>query len=254
MNSLKNSNQTYIAGFINTVVLLASLFVLSACEGLSSDISNETGTGGSTARFTIVGEHLYTVDFQNLHTFAISNPNDIQYHEYINTGFGIETIFPYGDKLFLVARDGMYIYDISSPDEPELIGTTYHFYSRDPVVVQDDIAYVTLNSWNSELQIYDVSNLTNPILLESYSMESPFGLAIRDNILFVCDRGIKIFDVENVNQVRLLHHYTNIDARDLILDEDRIIVTGPGGINQYRINQNSSLTKISSITTFASVN
>ena len=32
-----------------------------------------TGTGGSTARFTIVGNYLYTVDKQNLKVFSLSN-------------------------------------------------------------------------------------------------------------------------------------------------------------------------------------
>ena len=35
-----------------------------------------TGTGGSTARFTIVGNYLYTVDKQNLKVFSLSNLAD----------------------------------------------------------------------------------------------------------------------------------------------------------------------------------
>ena len=41
--------------------------------GGSRSVSSGIGIGGSMARFTIVGDHLYTVDAYNLNTFDISS-------------------------------------------------------------------------------------------------------------------------------------------------------------------------------------
>src|SRR5690606_27823338 len=68
------------------------------------------GTGGSTARFTLLNNNLYTVDHYQLKLFNVSQPRDPKYLNTIHLGGGIETIFPYNNKLFIGSTTGMHIY------------------------------------------------------------------------------------------------------------------------------------------------
>ena len=77
-------------------------------------------------------------------------------------------------------------------------------------------------------------------------MEAPGGLAIKNDTLWVCDNGIKILDVSDKNNIKQLFHFNNINAYDVILDEDRALVIGESGFHQYRLSGNG-IQKISEI-------
>ena len=74
--------------------------------------SSGTGIGGSMARFTIKGDYLYTVDSYDLKTFDIKDKVNPMITSEVNLGWGIETIFPYGENLFIGAQSGMHIYGL----------------------------------------------------------------------------------------------------------------------------------------------
>ena len=80
-----------------------------------------SGVGGSLARFTIASGYLYSVSNFDLKVFDLSNANKPRLITETNVGWGIETIFPSGENLFLGANDGMYIFDNSNPERPSLL-------------------------------------------------------------------------------------------------------------------------------------
>jgi hypothetical protein len=203
--------------------------------------SGDTGQGGSLARFKIVGDFLYAVDSHNINIFEISdleNPLDL---EDVYAGFDIETIFNRGEHLFLGSMRGMYIYDISSPDKPEFVSEFQHGTACDPVVVDGDYAYVTLRGGNgcgateSGLFIVDISNISNPELKISYSMDGPYGLGIKDEKLFVCDgeSGLKVYDKTDVENLVSLDHFKDINTFDVIPLENTLLMVGDGVLYQY---------------------
>jgi hypothetical protein len=225
--------------------------VIYACEqaytdsGTAADASG-AGKGGSMARFAISGDHLYTVTEQNLKLFDIANRGNPEYTDSINIGFGIETIFPRGENLFIGSQSGMYIYDISDPSNPEKLTRYEHVYSCDPVVVEGNYAYVTLNSENewcgrfsNMLQIIDISDLTKPYLVKEYQMTCPHGLGVDNDLLFICDDGLKVYDVSNVYNIDLLNHFSQIDAYDVIPNDNLLIMIGSDGLYQYSYVNNS---------------
>ncbi len=87
----------------------------SAGNDASAAEAGGSGTGGSLARFNIVGEYLYTVQQDQIHTFNISELNSPVKlgEEYV--GWNIETIFSDGSYLYIGSADGMYIYSIDNP-------------------------------------------------------------------------------------------------------------------------------------------
>jgi hypothetical protein len=100
----------------------------------------------------------------------------------LNIGFGIETIYPYNQKLFIGSQTGMFLYSIANPAAPVKEGEVQHIRRCDPVVANDTAAFVTLRKGaacggtTEGLFIYDASNLASPHLLNSISLPSPYGL------------------------------------------------------------------------------
>ena len=92
--------------------------------------------------------YLYTVNQSAMQLFNIQNPAEPQVGNQDQLGWGIETIFPYKDKLFIGSQTGMHIYDNANPENPMRLSVFQHARVCDPVVVHDDIAYVTLRSGN----------------------------------------------------------------------------------------------------------
>lgn len=215
--------------------------------------SSNTGTGGSMARFNINGDYLYTVGNNTLEVFdigSLSNPVKIS-KEYV--GWQIETIFNKEGYLYLGSAVGMYIYGLEDPSSPEFKSSIQHVRGCDPVVVEDDIAYVTIRGGNlcgqneNQLEVIDVSSKTEPRLIEIYPMDSPYGLGIKDKRLFVCDgtSGLKIYDATNPAELILTDHFEDVNAYDVIPGESVLIMIGENKLRQYSYKTNE-ITLISS--------
>lgn len=232
-----------IIKFFNILFPLCLAAILYACnkEGFSSADSSSTGKGGSLARFAIVGDYLYTVDNASLRVFDIKNQADPQFVNTQNLGFGIETIFPYTDKLFLGANTGMYIIDIANPTTPKVLSVYEHIMSCDPVVVQGNYAYLTLRSGTpcqrgrNQLEVIDISNLTAPKVVTTYQMTNPIGLGIDGSRLFVCDAGLKVFDIDEEKPYQLTERQkVNVrNAFDVIPLGGRLLLISEDGLYQY---------------------
>jgi hypothetical protein len=215
------------------------------------------GVGGSMARFTIVNNHLYTVSMSSLQLFDITSPSDPQTGNKISLPWGIETIFPYENKLFIGAQNGMHIYDNSTPTAPQHLSTFAHVQSCDPVVVQGDYAYVTLRSGNAcfgntnQLDVINIKDPRQPRLIKTYPMQNPHGLGIDNELLFLCEgqHGLKLFNAADPLQIdkNLLQHFKNIDAYDVIPLGNTLLMIGKDGLFQYDYSQNNELRLLSVI-------
>ncbi len=229
----------------------------AALEGGGGDSS---GTGGSMARFTIVGDYLYALHSSYIQLVDLRTPEEPALWSTVSVGWDIETIFPYTtadeqNLLFIGAMSGMYVYDNSDPQNPEKISEFEHATSCDPVVVQGDYAYVTLRAGNlcgggdNQLDIIDISDLANPTLIKSYSMQGPYGLGVDGDLLFVCDgvAGLKVFDVSDPLSIVDLDHVSGIETYDVILIPPTALVVGPDGFSQYDYTDPANIVLLSHI-------
>lgn len=201
----------------------------------------KTGVGGSTARFTVASNHLYTVDNALLRYFDLSDATSPEILGEINFDWGIETIFPYGDYLYLGSTTGMHIIDNTIPNTPEYLSTFAHVVSCDPVVVEGDLAYVTLRSGTNcrrgvdQLDIIDVSDKKSPKLIATYQMQNPHGLGIDDGTLFVCEQefGMKVYNASDPMDIKLIKEYNDVRAVDVIPLGNTLMTLAQDGIYQY---------------------
>ena len=229
----------------------------STPQGGGAELS--TGVGGSMARFTITNNYLYAVTQFDLKVFNIDNVAAPQYSNDVSLGWGIETIFPMGNHLYIGSMTGMYIMSLSNPQFPELLSIMQHVRSCDPVVVDPDekYAYVTIRDGNdcgetvNNLIVTDISNKRAPFNVATYEMHNPHGLGLRDNVLFICDgdEGLKVFDVSDKNKItnNELAHFKNINTFDVIPLYNILLMIGSDGLYQYDYSDLKNIKQISMI-------
>lgn len=218
------------------------------------------GVGGSMARFTFYTDYMYCIDRSNLRTFSLSRLDCPSLSNSQSVGWNIETVFPYKDKLFIGSTTGMFIYDLVNPKTPVYKSSFTHGRACDPVVVENDIAYITVRSGNTcggninQLQIVNVANVSSPQLISVYNMTNPRGLGVWDNILYLCDDGFKIFDVTDKNKVdqNLKTQIKGFDTFDVIPygynDKKYVMVIGADGLYQFDVTDAAKPKELSKIT------
>lgn len=222
-----------------------------------SAITNTVGTGGSYAKFQIYNNALYTIDDYILNTFDITDYNSISLasQTYMLGWFAgiLETTFIQDEHLFIGATNGMHIVDLSEELTPTYVSSFSHATGCDPVVVEGNTAYITVRGGNScgaiedQVNVIDVSDITSPVEYSTYFLSSPYGLGVKNDVLFVCnDNGINVFDAQNPNNIILKNTY-QVSAKDVIPLSTHLIAVGENVIHQYRYISNYGLQLISTI-------
>lgn len=216
-----------------------------------------TGIGGSMARFTLSNDYLYALHNNTLKLFNLATVPGITTGNELYLDREVETLFPYQNKLFMGTTTGMLIYDVSSPAAPVFVSSFNHINSCDPVVIEGNYAYVTLragtacNGFSNQLDVVDISSLTNPFLVKSYPMFNPHGLGIDNHILFICDgdAGLKIYDATDPMTIHMhqIAHFADIKTYDVIPVNGLLMLIGADGLYQYDYSDLDSLRLVSQI-------
>jgi hypothetical protein len=223
----------------------------------TSNGTGNVGIAGSMARFAIKGNALYAINNgYELKIFDIGT-QEIKKSDSISTFWNIETLFVYGDNLFIGSTNGMFIYDVKDTKHPTYISEYSHVTSCDPVVVNGNYAFVTLRSGNNcantinELDIVSLENIKEPILLKSYEMYNPHGLGIDNDLLFICDgdAGLKIYNISDVLNIdnNLIKTFPDIKTFDVIPYNNILIMSGQEGIIMYDYSDVNNIVEISRI-------
>ncbi len=214
------------------------------------------GISGSMARFTIVNDYIYAVNSHSLVPVSITNPSEPVAGNFINAGFDIETIYPFKNKLFLGSMEGLYIFDISNPASPVKEGSFTHARACDPVIADNNYAYVTLREGtncgpvSNELNVVNVQNLQSPTLVKTYTMTHPYGLTKDNNLLFICDGkdGLKMYDATDPLNIVLRKHIKGYETYDAIAWNANLIVVAKDGLYQYDYSNPADLVQRSKLT------
>ncbi len=217
--------------------------------------------GGSLARFATIADYLYTIDNDSIQTFHLETPSNPVVFNRVGINFGIETLFAHqgekGQQLYVGGNQGMYILDASDPANLQKQGSIDHLQSCDPVVVEGNLAYVTLQgscfNQSNRLEIIDVSNPNAPSLIKDYALQEPYGLGVDGDYLFVCDgaAGLKVYqNAKDPLNLKLFKQFSEIKARDIIPVAGTAIVIAENGFFQYDYSElaQGKITLLSSIT------
>jgi len=202
------------------------------------------------AKFTCKGNYLYVLDNEFLQTFDISDSSKLTLKSRIVVGDNMETLFPTDTLLFMGSTSGMMVYNLKDPSKPRYVSQYTHFTSCDPVVVKGCYAYVTLrtdqNNFScsrgvNELQVINISSISNPVEVAKYTMVNPKGLAIDGPLLFICDgMSLVVMDATDPLKMTKLKSF-ELDGTpyDLIAKDGLLTVTYSEGIKQYSYTENN---------------
>ena len=235
-------------------IMKSDLIMLTVVKDGANSGSN-VGKNGSMSRFALYKDYLYSVNNNYMNIIDLSGNEPVKAAENIYIGWDVETIFSYKDNMFMGTPTGMHIYSVADPLNPERMSTVWHVFGCDPVVVENDIAYVTIHAGNTcgqnnnDLMIYDVSDVKSPRHIVTYAMTKPKGLGIDNGTLFICDDGLKIFNAADPQTLMAnrLAHYSGMEGYDVIPFDNVLMMIAEDGLYQYdysdlnKINQLSKL-------------
>ncbi len=226
----------------------------SQSSGTSS--SNTVGVGGSMAKIALINNYLYAVSADLLSTINVSDPASPGFLKSTNIHMGIgsaETIFPFNDQLFIGSMSGMYIFSVADPQNPQLVTTFTHATVCDPVITDGTYAYITLQSGTycsgvtNELDVVNIQNETSPVLVKTYPMNHPNGLSKDNNILMVCDEGLKIYDAADPANLQLKQTIAMANPYDVICINGLAIVSANDGLYQFDYSNPSNVKQLSKL-------
>lgn len=183
------------------IVFLASM-MLFACGGDNSSSSNSTsstisssGQGGSTATFAIAANNLYVMDTVAVRGFSLQQAESpLKFQDYALTSTDGETLINHQNThLFVGKSRGVDILQIDDEGLVQLVATHDHMTACDPVVTQENRAFITTRSGigcgigDNLLEVLDITDINNPVVIYSQQLSAPKGLAVFNENLFVCD-------------------------------------------------------------------
>jgi len=213
---------------------------------------------GSVNRIVKAQDHIYMINSNVL--FIFSDDGTFSYVSDMWVSGQMETVFPQDEQLFIGARNSVSILDISNAANPSKLSEFFHSAACDPVYPYGEVAYVTLRTGDDDfcpgeensLVTLDITNLQNPTQVNEFDMQSPYGLMIKGDVLFVAEgtSGLKIFDIEDRLQPKLLKSITSIDTYDIIAhpnQEGILLLAEPDGFGQYQLDSDFNLSPISRI-------
>ena len=219
--------------------------------------SQTIGVGGSLARFIMYGNQFYGLNQSSLQVINIIEPDAPSLGAKIDLQRMAETVFIDSTRLFIGTQTGMLIYDLTQPASPQFITQYNHFQSCDPVVVQDNIAYVTMRAGNNcgnfqnAMDVIDLHVITDPQLIKSYPMTEPYGAGIDHKTLFVCDgsAGLKVYNASDPLRIdeNLIKTFPDLQAFDVIPLNGTLILIAADGLYQYDYTDLSNLHLLSKI-------
>lgn len=214
----------------------------SYADGATTSIGGGSNTSGSINTFTTNSHHLYILSSNQIISFDIlSASSPVEQSKVGLTRWG-ETLLATETHLFIGTTSGMQIYTAPTSGNPTFVSEVTHIVACDPVAINGNFAYYTIRSGTTcgmsanALGAVDISTISNPILLNEFNMDKPFGLSAQNDKVWVCDNtsGVKCFDASNPSTVgnNLLSTVTGITAYDIIVNGNSAIVMGENGITQ----------------------
>lgn len=220
---------------------------------VNSGSNSGAGVAGSTSRFMLAKNMLYTLNDYQLWTWNTSTLESISK---VDIGWGVETLFAYQDLLFVGSNSGVFIYDLQNPLSPRQLSSLSHATACDPVVVQNNTAYVTLRTGNActgnsnQLDVIDISKPANPTLVKTYPMKNPHGLAIQGDRLYICEGtyGFKMLEASDREKIKEKSFAKDIKSSDVIaLGNDRVMIVGEDGFYVLLVSEDGRMQELSSI-------
>jgi len=245
------------------IFLFAILSFLYSC---SFPFEDEQPT---TYKETItIDNFMYKAEGKFLTTYDISNPNSIEKIDEIKIVEAIRSMITFGNLIFIKTSFSITVYTIDTDGKPtEDQTTSIGFFMDeqnvcDPMIVDDNIAYIALpvvddnddfrcsrSSEINQVRVFDISDLSSPMAIDTIQLFDPVRLAYDNKLLFVADgtNGLKVFDTSTPSQLKETYHFDNRDVSNVIISDGQLITIGKFEIAQYDYSNSDDIYQVSKL-------
>jgi len=239
-----------------------SLFLFSCTEVMEIDPNSSSAITGKYKTMEVVGDYIYAITNTELVTIDKSDNENLQEIDRHHLGGRLENLHVTEEAIFIGSVTNVHIFALEDNGLPALRSSTEHIEwpddfipcpntggwgGFDPVIASQDIAYVTLSTVDpagpnncglqravNELNIYDAHDISAPIKLFTLEMDSPQGLAIDGDLLFITnlEADTEVFRVDHEGGIE---HEATIEgaAHDVIAIDGKVMIVSKTEINQY---------------------
>lgn len=238
--ALEESTELYY-DYQDNLIPVAS--VPSSFVGAGGDVK------GTLNKITTMNDYAYVVGHSDIFVFTTSGQNLDFVNRITTESSDIETIYPYEDYLFLGTQSSMELLSTSNPENPSHVSVYWHPTSCDPVLPNGEVAYLTLRSADNSgcagddntLEVIDMSNETEPTVLNSVVLDAPYGMGIDGNYLWVGqgNYGLSLFNNTDPSSPQLIKTFAGVNAYDVIPNPyvpNAIYITGNHGMELYNVD------------------
>ncbi len=235
-------------------ILSLSFLLFSCTEVAVYDETEESAITGKYNTMKVVDDFIYAITDTELITIDRTDSQNLQEIDKHELGGRLENLYVVDGAIFIGSETDMHIFTIQSNGIPSIQSSTQHIEFGDtpvrfcdPVVASQDIAYVTLTTETTapggcgtqevnSLLIYDVHDKTAPILKNELNLDSPQGLAIHGDLLFVTNlnTGTHIYRVDHHGGLTN-ENFIAGGAQDVVAVGNKLMIVSSTEINQYDI-------------------
>ncbi|MFB3895124.1 MAG: LVIVD repeat-containing protein [bacterium] len=197
----------------------------------------------------VQGNYAYVADYYfGLYILDVSNPQSPYIVSSCATPGNPRDIFVNGDYAYIADNyDGLRIIDVSNPFHPYEIGADTSAYYAYGLYIRDKYAYVVYGQgyW-SHLGIFDVSDPTNPIFMDSYytiDVNDMNGIFVKDDYAYVANSfaGLKIFNIADPHNIQLAASYhTGGEAWNVFVKDDYAYLADENSLCVFDVSTPSS--------------
>ncbi len=112
----------------------------------------------------------------------------------------IETLLARDDYLFAGRRDYIDVLDVSKPPDLQYVKRIVATDRVEFISIVNEYMYVCAD----DFQIFDASDILNPVFLGSYGVKYPRSIQVRDNFAFIAagNEGLEILDITNPAHIK----------------------------------------------------
>jgi len=211
-------------------------------------------SGGNLARFAIIGNYLCAVNGGGIKVFNIqAQANPIQVGN-MGPGATILSLRTLQDSLLIIGTlTGNYspyalgVYSFKSNQSLQLLGALDSSQAYDPFTYRQNYLFTSEHAGastsyyvpHSQMYAYNVKKLNasyyynNPDYKIRKNIYSPLDLSADGNNLFICDSGLKVFDITDMSKIKLKKHF-NIEAQNVLSNNGNLTILGTTGLFQYQ--------------------
>ncbi len=200
------------------------------------------------------GNILFLADKSNgLYCLDVTNPVSPIILSLLNINSPV-SIEIHGDLAFLAAAYSIKIINISNPLNPlslTSLSTSYNVPSN--IHVEGNLLYIS--EGNAGVEIFDISDIYNPILLEKYDTPGyTYDTEISGNYMYIADGewGIQCKKISELIQPTFLDDIDIPNGNNLIVDGDYAFLATDLGLSCLNINNQFDLTRAGTCDTFES--